>query len=94
MAANITSGHGRDGDLAVNLCDKQQLSKGGHGEVLRANPLSGKLFTAQMGIPSEKFKLIYYSSAPPSPMRREVMKNGGGCVSISCGSLIHRYQKQ
>lgn len=28
MAANITSCHGRDGDLTVNLCYKQQLLEG------------------------------------------------------------------
>lgn len=52
MAANITSCHGRDGDLTINLCYKQQLLEGALCEI-KSKSYSSKMFTAQMDVPSE-----------------------------------------
>lgn len=93
MAANITSCHGRDGDLPVNLCYKQRLLEGAPRGIKRKSSFL-KIVRSANGNSIRKFSLIYYSSSPLTSASLEVMKNDSGCASISCGTLIYRYQER
>lgn len=64
MAANITSCHGRDGDLTINLCYKQRLLEGALRGIKSKSSFL-KIVHSANGNSIRKFRLIYYSSSPP-----------------------------
>lgn len=87
MAANITSCHGRNGDLAVNLCYKQQLLKGAQQGIKRKSSFL-KIVQHVNGNTIRKFSLIYYSSSTPPQCLSKGDENRQLCKFIMWDSEI------